>query len=313
MMTSPLMKALVKTAAGVAIDTLPIPEALPGTVVIAVAQSGICRTDVYVADNTIATRTPLVLGHECAGTVHAVGEGITTVQTGQRVTVMPLFTAQAPSAGTRIDYAQASMLGLHENGSFAEYVRVPAQAVYPIPDHMTWAQAAYLEPVAASLAVTQAQITPAMRGLIYGDNRISRLTERCLRACGFTQVEVCDAATPLPADSYDFIVETLADSAAMGRMVTALKPGGRLILKSRQHTPVSFNINQLVLKSITLEAVNYAPFAQGIELIASGALVVDDLFGPVYPLDDYARAFAADRQGENKKIFLTARSDVRDL
>lgn len=312
------MKALVKQDSGVAVATLPVPAALPGTVVIAVAISGICRTDLYVAQGIIKTRTPLVLGHEFSGTITAIGEGVTHLAPGQRVGVMPLFAAAntpraeiAPSGP--VDYAQAAMLGLHDDGSFAECVRVPAHAVYAIPDNMTWKQGAYLEPVAASLAVANAQIAPHHTGLIYGDNRISRLTERCLRACGFTNIAVCDSKDALPDNTFDFIVETLADTHTMARIVNALKPSGRLILKSRQHAPVSFNINQLVMKGITIEAVSYAPFQQGIDLIASGRLVVDDLFGKTYALDDYAAAFAADMKGESKKIFLSANGDVRDL
>lgn len=307
------MKALVKQQSGVAVTSLPIPAATAGTVVIAVALSGICRTDLYVAQGIIKTRTPLVLGHEFSGTISALGDGATQFAVGQRVGVMPLFAAaNAPQTGT-IDYARTSMLGLHDDGSFAEYVRVPAHAVYAIPDTMTWKQGAYLEPVAASLAVANAQIKPTDKGLIYGDNRISRLTERCLHARGFSDISVCDSSDDLPDNTYDFVVETLANTDTMARIVTALKPGGRLILKSRQHAPVAFNINQLVMKGITIEAVSYAPFQQGIDLIGSGQLVVDDLFGAVYALDDYAAAFAADMKGESKKIFLSANSDVRDL
>lgn len=307
------MKALVKQQHGVAVATLPTPQALPGTVVIAVALSGICRTDLYVAQGIIKTRTPLVLGHEFSGTITATGDGVTALKTGQRVGVMPLFAAANAPLTDAIDYARTSMLGLHDDGSFAEYVRVPAHAVYAIPDAMTWKQGAYLEPVAASLAVANAQISATGKGLIYGDNRISRLTERCLRARGFADISVCDSNSDLPDNTYDFIVETLANSETMARIVTALKPGGRLILKSRQHAPVSFNINQLVMKGITIEAVSYAPFQEGIDLIASGKLAVDDLFGNVYALDDYAAAFDADMKGESKKIFLSANSDVRDL
>lgn len=307
------MKALVKHSSGVAVTTLPTPVALPGTVVINVALSGICRTDLYVAQDIIKTRTPLVLGHEFSGTITAVGDDVTHLSTGQRVAVMPLIASANAPLGPQTDYSQTTMLGLHDDGSFAEYVRVPAHAVYAIPDQMTWKQGAYLEPVAASLAVANAQVLPAHKGLIYGDNRISRLTERCLRASGFSDISVCDSTQSLPANTYDFIVETLANTDAVARMIHALKPGGRLILKSRQHTPVAFNINLLVMKGITIEAVSYAPFQQGIDLIASGKLVVDDLFGDVYTLDGFAAAFDADMKGESRKIFLSANGNVRDF
>lgn len=307
------MQALVKHATGVRLTAVAMPQPAADEVIIHVALSGICRTDLYVAQDIIKSRTPLVLGHEFSGTVAGTGANVAHLKTGQRVGVMPLFAAANAPAGAVQDYGSATMLGLHHDGCFAEYVAVPARAVYALPDNMTWKQGAYLEPVAASLAVTQAQIAPQQRGLIYGDNRISRLTQRCLQACDFVDVDVCAAGQPLPANHYDFIVQTLADSDSVARMVNALKPGGRLILKSRQHKPVAFNVNQLVMKGITIEAVSYAPFQQGIDLIASGKLAVDDLFGDVYALENFSAAFDADTHGESRKIFLAADSHVRDL
>lgn len=69
---------------------------------------------------------------------------------------------------------------------------------------------------------------------------------------------------------------------------------------------MAFNINLLVMKGITIEAVSYAPFQQGIDLIASGKLVVDDLFGDVYTLDGFAAAFDAVLEARAGKIFLSA-------
>lgn len=306
------MKALVKQETGVGLCAIAPPQPAAGEVLVEVALSGICRTDLYVAQDIIKSRTPLVLGHEFSGTVAATGSGVEAFKTGQRVGVMPLFTAaNAPAAAGLVDYSAARMLGLHHDGSFAEYVAVPAHAVYALPDGMSFRQGAYLEPVAASLAVAHAQISPAGCGLIYGDNRIARLTQRCLQACGFDDIAVADG--DLPQNHYDFIVETLATTDSIARMVAALKPGGRLVLKSRQHAPVAFNINQLVMKNITIEAVGYAPFQQGIDLIASGKLQVDDLFGTVYALEDFNDAFDADTRGESRKLFLAADRHVRDF
>jgi len=310
------MKALIKTETRVSLQDIAPPSLQPGEALIRVALSGICRTDIYVAQGKIATKAPLVLGHEFSGRVAAVAGDVTGLAPGTRVAVMPLFPDQrhAPLPNGLPSHADAPMLGLHRDGSFAEYVAVPAHAVYPIPDNMTWQQAAYIEPVAASLAVAQARITPAQKGLIYGDNRISRLTERCLRAKGFDNIALCAAGETLEADTYDYIVETLATTETLRDMIAAVKPGGRIVLKSRQNKDVSVNINALVTKDITMEAVSYGGFQEAIDLISSGALRVDDLFGGVYGLEDYAAAFGAEERGENKKIFFApAGADVRDF
>jgi L-iditol 2-dehydrogenase len=175
---------------------------------------------------------------------------------------------------------------------------------------MSFKQGAYLEPVAASLAPLKAGISPEQTGLIYGENRISRLTERVLRAKGFENIEVYDdsdfGARPLKNNHYDFIIETLATTVTIARFIDAIKPNGKIILKSRQHFPVEVNVNAMVMKDITMQAVNYGDFQEGIDLIASGRLKIDDLLGKTYELEEYEDVFAQSHKGEEQKIFLSA-------
>ena len=88
-------------------------------------------------------------------------------------------------------------------------------------------------------------------------------------------------------------------------MINIVKPGGVLVLKSRQHTPVEMNINKLVQKEIRLQAVNYANFQDCIDLAASSLLYVDDLLGDVFPLEAYDDVFNKSQTSETKKLFLT--------
>ncbi len=83
------MKALVKTASGfggLALLDLPEPVALPGQVLMAVRAAALCGTDVHIAHGTLAIRPPLILGHELAGVVAAVGAGVTGIDVGARIT-----------------------------------------------------------------------------------------------------------------------------------------------------------------------------------------------------------------------------------
>ena len=302
------MKALVKNKTSVGVDVTDKPKVMkPDDVLIRVALAGLCRTDVYVAEGRIKSKDPLVLGHEFSGIVEAVGSDVAHLKTGERVAVMPLFPvndAKMPN-GLPI-YAGATMMGVDHDGAFGEYALVPSYAVYRLPAQVTLMQGAYLEPVAASMAVLNAAIASAQKGLIFGDNRISRLTERVLLAKGFTDVTVCSHADDLPDNAYDFVIETLATTDVMNKIIRAVKPGGRIVLKSRQHVPVAFNINTLVLKDIKLDAVSYGDFQEGIDLIADGRLRVDDLFGDVFQLEQFADVFAQSRLAETRKLFFTA-------
>ena len=305
------MKALLKTAHGVGIANVPDPILRsPHDVLIRIAVSGLCRTDIYVADGLIRCKNPLVLGHEFSGIVEQIGRSVQGVHPGDRVTVMPFFasgveTGQGSQASTRPE-----MLGVDHDGSFAEYIVVPSSTVFPIPDDMPLKTAAYMEPVAASLGCLNANIGPEQHGLIYGDNRISRLTERILRARGFKDITVISDQQaidePLTPDSYEFVIETMATTETMTRIVGAVRPRGLIVIKSRQHTPVALDFNRLVHKDITLQAVNYGDFSEGIELVGSGQLQVDDLFGDIHPLDDFEDLFEREKHGENRKLFMTA-------
>ena len=84
------MKALLKTAHGVSIGDVPDPILRsPHDVLIRIAVSGLCRTDIYVADGLIRCKNPLVLGHEFSGVVEQIGRSVQGVHPGDRVTSSP--------------------------------------------------------------------------------------------------------------------------------------------------------------------------------------------------------------------------------
>lgn len=302
------MKALVKDN-----ETLAIREELRpqvhtvDEVIIRVEIAGLCRTDVYVAEGTIATAGPLILGHEFAGVISERGPQVKTLKEGDRVTVNPqLACGQCPScwAGEHRSCSHGCFLGVHRNGAFAEYIGVPAAAVYKLPDTISFKEGAYTEPVAASLAVLKAGIAVQERGLIYGDNRISRLTHAILETYGFSDVAIFAAGQGmLQPDMYDFIIETLATTETLEEMVRAIRPRGKIILKSRQHRPVSLNFIDLIKKEPVLHAVNYGPFEEALALMAEGRLSLEPMCGEVYVLDDFAEVFAISTESDARKLF----------
>jgi L-iditol 2-dehydrogenase len=306
------MKALIRTPQKVSISEQDKPViAHADGVIIRVAMTGLCRTDVYVAEGIVpAGKDDLVLGHEFSGIVDTVGADVTHVKAGDRVCVMPFFGVDHDNE--RCKYASSTMMGVAHDGSIAEFAYVPAYTVYPLPDEVSFMMGAYMEPICASMAVLKANIRPEQKGIIYGDNRISQLTLRIMQAKGFNDVSCFDCLheeNTLEDNSLDFIIETLVTTETFADMVRAVKPGGTIVLKSRQHKPVSMDVRELVKKDITLEAVNYADFADCIALAASGKLNVSDLFGDVYPIEEYEKVFQMSKGRESKKLFLSAVND----
>ena len=303
-----LMRALVKQGSRVRLAHPPVPDVGPSDVLVEVEAAGLCRTDVYVASGLIDCPDPLVLGHEFAGTVNAVGPEVDSVSPGERVAVMPMIpcrTCGICRAGETTCCPNHRFLGVERDGAFAELISVPSHVVFPLPANLSAIEGAFVEPVAASLAVLKADIAPGQRGLVYGADRIAQLTARILRVHGFEPLDVYDPLEdePFPADSYDFVIETHASSSTMDAVIRAVRPRGRIILKSRPPAPVPVDITAALRKEVVFESLAYGAFSSAIDLLASGRLDISDLIGDLHPLEDFELVFAGELIPTRSKPF----------
>lgn len=301
-----MMKALLKDAGALAVRGVTEPRITSDDdVIVRVELAGLCRTDMYVAEGRITAPDPLILGHEFSGTVIERGDKVEHLRPGQRVTVNPLFSCRQCSrclAGSAHTCQDTAFLGIDHNGCFAELVTVPSHAVYAIPDTVSFFQAAYAEPVAASLAVLKAGIQPNDKGLIVGNNRFSQLLLKILSIYSFNNVTV-SGAEDVPADDFDFVVETAMAPDTLDRMVKAVRPGGKIVLKSRHFEPICFGILEAIKKEPVIHIVNYGSFEDALDLLGSGRLSVEDLVDGTYRLEDYAKVFARSKSTEALKPF----------
>src|SRR6202522_4217956 len=184
------------------VTTLPVPVPQPSDVLVQVAACGICGSDVHGYDGTSGRRIPpLVMGHEAAGIVAAVGSEVTGFAVGDRVTFdstvycgecefcrkgdMNLCDNRQVVGVSCGDYSRA--------GAFAEYVAVPALIVYKLPDNLTFAEAAMLEAVSVALhAVAVSKLNGGEAALVIGAGMIGLLTLQAARAAGVARILVAD-------------------------------------------------------------------------------------------------------------------------
>jgi len=306
------MKALVRDGNQVSVQLMPRPELTDArSVVVRVTVAGLCRTDLYAADGKIKTIDPVILGHEFSGVIDEIGAEVDNVKVGQRVTVnpnLPCLNCQYCRANAFDTCQNSTFLGVDRCGCFAEFICVPAGTILPLPDTISDLAAAYTEPVAASLAVLKAGFRREEKGMIYGNNRFSQLMEQILRAYDFNNITVFDTITDrglLDDSSFDYVIETMLTNESLSDMVRAIRPGGKMVLKSRQYDPIDLNMTSLLKKEPVMHIVNYGSFSEAIELLTTGKINVESLVDGIYDLEDYKQVFATARNKESLKPFFS--------
>jgi len=191
------MQAIVYTAPGeFGLAPLDVPSPAPGSVRLKVAACGVCHTDIDVLHGRYGDSTyPLVPGHEYAGVVEAVGEGVTDLVVGERVVVDPNVSCgrcRYCKRGLRNLCEHLGAYGVTMNGGFAEYGVVDRSAVHPIGD-MPFDLAALAEPLACVLnGVGQLALEGAHDALVFGGGPIGLLMALALRDAGIADVSVVD-------------------------------------------------------------------------------------------------------------------------
>ena len=182
----------------VRLEEMPTPQIGSGELLLKVAASGICGSDVmewYRRD-----KVPLVLGHEVAGEVVEVGDGVEKFKAGDRVAAthhVPCNTCQYCLTGHHT-VCETLLKGTHfEPGGFAEYVRVPAinvdRGVFHIPEGVTYEEASFMEPLACVLrGQRNARLRPGQTVLVLGSGISGLLHVGLARALGAGLVVAAD-------------------------------------------------------------------------------------------------------------------------
>ncbi|MEM6530402.1 MAG: alcohol dehydrogenase catalytic domain-containing protein, partial [Chloroflexota bacterium] len=192
------MKAIVfPEAQAASLETLADPTPQPDEVVVKVARSGICGTDIHIYRNEYMSDFPLVPGHEFGGEVVAIGTNVDmNISVGDRVAVDPNLYCM------HCDFCRNGManhclnwqgIGVTRAGGFAEYVNVPARACYHLPESMTDKQAAFVEPLSCVVyALQRFPVSPADSVLIIGAGPMGMLLVQSLRHSNAANITVVE-------------------------------------------------------------------------------------------------------------------------
>ncbi|MDE2515395.1 MAG: L-idonate 5-dehydrogenase [Rhodospirillales bacterium] len=318
-----------------------------GEVAVRIRAGGICGSDLhYYQDGgfgTVRVREPIVLGHEIAGEVAAIGAGVTSVAVGARVAVNPSRACGAcrycleGAAQHCLDmrFFGSAMRMPHVQGGFSEELICDAAQAVPLPADMDLTRAAFAEPLAVCLhAARQAGDLQGKRVLVTGAGPIGALCVLVARHAGAREIVATDLADaplalvrklgadrtlnlradaaaldPFAAEKgyFDAVLEASGSAIALGGAFAALRPGGTIVQVGIGGAEWKLPINTLVAKEITLRGTFrfHAEFALAVDLLASRRIDPMALLTTVMPLADAVAAFdlAADR-GRAMKVQL---------
>ncbi|MDO8586111.1 MAG: alcohol dehydrogenase catalytic domain-containing protein [Armatimonadota bacterium] len=343
------MKAIVlKTTEHLVVQDVPKPLPGPGEALVKVTCCGVCGSDIrYLhGENPWAQHTlgevrenppNIIPGHEIAGVVAEVGEGVDKGLIGKRVGVL-CFKVDESCPWCRRDLRHLCANTIHLGhgagqfgreyyyGGMAEYVPIWADHCYRLPDSVSDEQAAMLDPLCVGLHAVSPDAGPGKSVLLIGAGVIGLCALQCARALGATQILAADideghlaVAKRLGADGainvdkrdlteavMDFTgglgVWLVVDSVGMplARSLPLVIRGGRLallVVKDREET-----ISTLLLagerRVMTCANFDYPEFTYGLDLLASGRVNVEELITHRFPIDRGLEAF---RVAESKE------------
>jgi D-xylulose reductase len=340
------MKALVLQEKNkLAILDMPFKETLgPDDVRIKMHTIGICGSDVHYYTHgkigNFVVKEPMVLGHEASGTVIEVGKKVKSLKAGDRICMEPgvpdLHSRATMEGMYNLDPAVVFWATPPVHGCLRETVVHPAMFCFKLPENVSYAEGALVEPLSVGLqAVKKANVKPGDVALVTGCGTIGLLTGLAAMAGGCSKVIITDIIQPKLdlASSYgmipvnikqqsimdavnketgnwgaDIIFEASGNEAAIAGIFQPLCPGGKVVFIGMPVSPVPVDIVAAQAKEARMETVfRYANiYSRALSLLGSGKINVKPLITDRYKFADAIKAFdyAANPQPRSVKTII---------
>jgi 2-desacetyl-2-hydroxyethyl bacteriochlorophyllide A dehydrogenase len=322
--------AVLRAPREMSVENVPVPQPAPDEVLVKVDANGLCGSDVHCYTGERVLEYPMVLGHEIAGHIVAVGENVSPERIGERVSVEPNFgCGECPlcKRGLERICLRKQTIGITRWGGLAEYVTVPHDYAWPIPESFELRDAATIEPTTVGVhAFSRAQVTPGQTVAVIGCGGVGLLIVTIAVAQG-TRVVVIEPnparrAAALAAGAVQYAEPRNADEAraffeeegvvaifecAGIRATTQLAldaapPGTRIVLVGLSTEDVTFNPLRFVRQELeirgTLIYEHPTDYPVTIELIATGKLKPGATASEPQPLEKAASLLEAMAEGK---------------
>ncbi|RWH68841.1 NAD(P)-dependent alcohol dehydrogenase [Mesorhizobium sp.] len=339
------MRALVLEKKGeLSLREIALPQDVgPDDVRIAIHTVGVCGSDVHYythgAIGSYIVRQPMVLGHEASGTIVEAGANVTNLKVGDRVCMEP----GVPNLSSR-----ATKLGIYNvdpdvrfwatppvHGVLAPFAVHPAAFTYKLPDNVSFAEGAMVEPFAIGMqAAARARILPGDVAVVVGCGPIGIMIALAALAGGCSKVLISDFSAPkleiagqypgiVPVNvgeqslvdavrsatdnwGADIVFEASGSPKAFANLFDIVRPGGAVVLVGLPVETVELNVPAAISKEVRIETVfRYANiFDRALQLIASGKVDLKPLITGTYDFSESIKAFERAAQGRPQDVKL---------
>ncbi len=304
---------------GLSLEERPEPVPAPGEALLRVRLAGICNTDLELLRGYKGFRG--IPGHEFVGVVEACEEAswigrrvVGEINCGCGACPGCLMGDPRHCPGRR----SLGISGL--DGAFAEFLALPVANLHPVPDGVPDEAAVFTEPLAAAVEVLeQLHLAPSDRVAVLGDGKLGLLVAQVLAWSGCDLVAVgrhpqklallqsLGIRTLLQQDglpeNLDVVVEATGSARGVEQALQAVRPRGRVVLKSTVAGAVSLDLSSVVVRELTLIGSRCGPFPPALRALAAGRVRVEPLIQSTFPLSQAVEAFSeAGRRGALKVL-----------
>ena len=304
-----------------------MPEPVPGEALIRVSLAGVCTTDLEIVKGYQQFQG--VLGHEFVGVVEAVN-GPQQDIIGKRV-VGEINLACGDCDLCRQGFSKhcrnRRVLGIrNKDGAMADYITLPVENLYLVPESVSDETAVFVEPLAAAFAIVdQVAIGSDDKVLVLGDGKLGLLVAQVVKSITsnvtmagnhlskLALAEKFGAQTVLvdkmtPTKEFDVVVDATGSPLGLKIALQQVRPLGTVILKSTVEEEAHLNLASAVVNEVTIIGSRCGPFAPALAALAEGKVSVDSLIDTVYPAEQALVALARAGSRGALKVLLDFRT-----
>ncbi|KAK3693474.1 chaperonin 10-like protein [Podospora appendiculata] len=327
----------------------PIPAIkFPHDVLVAVNYTGICGSDVHYYDHGaighFVVKDPMVLGHESAGTVIAVGSAVTTLAVGDRIALEPGYPCRRCNdcLGGQYNLCHEMVFAATPpyDGTLAGFWVAPHDFCYKLPSNVSLQEGALIEPLAVAVHITkQARVQPGQSVVVMGAGPVGLLCAAVAKSFGATKVVQVDivqskldfargfaathtylsqrvsaqenaaaliAAADLGAGA-DVVIDASGAEPSIQTSLHVVRMGGTYVQGGMGKSDITFPIMALCLKEVTARGsfrYGSGDYRLAIELVAAGRVDVKKLISGTVAFTDAEDAFKKVKEGQVIKILI---------